>query len=57
MWGTQVRGRDLQCAVGDLFAEVTDAGGEDGGALGGFSEPEGQRGRGTVGVFNEDAAG
>ncbi len=50
-------GETLRGAGGDLFAEVADAVGEDGGALRGFAEPEGQRGRRAVGVFDEDAAG
>src|ERR1035441_7348680 len=41
----------------DLLAEVADAVAEDGGALGGFAEPEGEVGRCAVGVFDEDAAG
>src|SRR5260370_22727825 len=42
---------------GDLFAEFAYAVGEDGGALRGFSFPEGQCGGRAVGVFDEDAAG
>ena len=55
--GGDVAGGDVGGAGGDLFAEFADAVGEDGGALRGFAVPEGQRGRGAVGVFDEDAAG
>ena len=52
-----VAGGDVGGAGGDLFAEFAYAVGEDGGALRGFAEPEGQGGRSAVGVFDEDAAG
>ena len=40
----------------DLVAEGAYAVGEDAGALGGFAFPEGDAGRGAVGVFYEDLA-
>ena len=57
MAGREVGGRDVGRAGGDLLAQFADAVGEDGGALRGFAEPEGQAGRRAVGVFDEDAAG
>ncbi len=55
--GREGLGGDGWGAGGDLLAEVADAGGEDGGALRGFALPEGDGGRGAVGVFDEDLAG
>ncbi len=55
--GGEEAGRDVGGEGGDLLAEVGDAVGEDGGALRGLALPEGQAGRGAVGVFDEDAAG
>ena len=51
-----VAGRDVRCTGGDLFAEFAYSVGEDCGALGSFAEPEGEVGRCTVGVFDEDSA-
>ncbi len=55
--GGDIAGADVRCAGGDLFAEFTYAVAENGGALRSFAEPERQRGRGAVSVFDEDAAG
>ena len=55
--GGDVARADVGGEGGDLFAEFADAVAEDGGALRGFALPEGQGGRGAVGVFDEDAAG
>ena len=48
-------GRDIGSESRDLFAEFAYAVGEDGGALGGFAFPEGDVGRCSMGVFDEDA--
>ena len=45
------------CGREICLAEVADAVGEDCGALRGFALPEGDGGRGAVGVFDEDFAG
>ena len=55
-WGTQIGGRHMRGAGCDLLAEFADAAGEDGGTLGRFAEPEGQRGRRAMCIFDEDAA-
>ena len=55
--GGDVAWGDVGGKGGDLFTEFAYAVGEDGGALRGLALPEGQRGRGAVGVFDEDSAG
>jgi hypothetical protein len=50
-------GADVGGEGGDLFAQFAHAIGEDGGAPGGFAEPEGEAGRRAVRIFDEDAAG
>ena len=65
-WGTRVCGW-VECVglpgvTSEVRAEISsrriaDAVREDAGALRGFSLPEGDAGRGAVGVFNQDAAG
>ncbi len=50
-------GETLAVRAAISLAEFADAVGEDGGALRGFAEPEGQAGRGAVGVFDQHAAG
>ncbi len=54
--GGDEAGRHVGSEGGDVFAEFAYAVGEDGSALGGFAEPEWDVGRGSVGVFDEDAA-
>ena len=54
--GRDVAGRHVGRARGDLLAQFADAVAQNGGALRRFAEPEGQRGRRAVSIFDEDAA-